>query len=110
MRHGVECLDAVLCVARDAFEHFLTRTGLHIGLGLHADNIPGNPAWVQKTWMLTLFLLELFYAFTLACSKFAVLSFYWRMFHTSNLKVSIQLLLACTTIWLILRVRERNTS
>ena len=49
---------------------------------------------------------ELFYAFSLASAKLAILGFYWRMFKTSILKRPIQILVGCTLIWLILRVRN----
>jgi predicted neutral ceramidase superfamily lipid hydrolase len=53
---------------------------------------------------LLLWNVELFYAFSLASAKLAILGFYWRMFKTSNLKRPIQVLVGCTIIWTTLRV------
>ncbi|KAF7550532.1 hypothetical protein G7046_g7981 [Stylonectria norvegica] len=46
---------------------------------------------------------ELFYAFSLAFSKFSILAFYWRIFSTSNIRVPIQVLVGTSIVWLILR-------
>jgi hypothetical protein len=56
--------------------------------------------------LLILWACELFYGFSLAFAKFAILAFYWRMFKTSIIKVPIQVLALCTMIWLILRVGQ----
>lgn len=79
-------------------------TGLQIGLGLFLAEIdlPG-PETLEKS-LLILWNLELFYAFSLASAKLAILAFYWRMFKLSNIKIPIKILAACTIIWLILRV------
>lgn len=50
-----------------------------------------------------LYFAELFYAFSLAFSKFAILAFYWRIFKTSNIRIPILALAGTSITWLILR-------
>lgn len=74
------------------------------GFGLHLENIDLPEDEVLYKARLMTWLGELFYAFSLAFSKLAILAFYWRMFKTSNLKLPIIVLAGCATIWLTLRV------
>lgn len=46
---------------------------------------------------------ELFYAFSLACSKFSILGMYWRLFSTSPIRLPIQILTGMSIIWVIIR-------
>lgn len=46
---------------------------------------------------------EFLYAWSLGCSKLAILCFYWRLFSVSNIRPGIQILEACTVIWLTIR-------
>ncbi|KAK6086486.1 hypothetical protein SCUP234_01180 [Seiridium cupressi] len=73
------------------------------GLGLHLGDVGLAPELSLNRSLFFCYLAELFYAASLACSKFAVLAFYWRMFRTSNIKIPIITLLVATSIWLILR-------
>ncbi|KAK9421296.1 hypothetical protein SUNI508_05834 [Seiridium unicorne] len=73
------------------------------GLGLHLGDVGLAPELSLNRSLFFCYLVELFYAASLACSKFAVLAFYWRMFRTSNIKIPIITLLVATSIWLILR-------
>jgi hypothetical protein len=50
-----------------------------------------------------MYMAELFYAASLAFSKFAILAFYWRMFSSSALRRPIQVLFALSMVWLIIR-------
>ncbi|KAJ6439220.1 retrovirus polyprotein [Purpureocillium lavendulum] len=50
-----------------------------------------------------LFLAELFYSFSLAFSKLAILAFYWRMFKITNIRIPILVLVGTAIVWLILR-------
>lgn len=53
---------------------------------------------------LILYVAELFYATALFCAKGSILSFYWRMFRVTNIKLPIQILACCSLIWIIIRV------
>jgi hypothetical protein len=46
---------------------------------------------------------SLCYAASLACSKIAILLFYWRLFKFSAIRIPIVILLAMSTVWLTLR-------
>ncbi|KAH7119727.1 hypothetical protein B0J11DRAFT_582236 [Dendryphion nanum] len=81
----------------------LTIWWLQLGLGLYLDEIPIPDHIILEKSRLILWNIELFYAFSLAFSKFAILAFYWRMFKTSDIKIPIKVLIGCTVIWLILR-------
>lgn len=48
-------------------------------------------------------LVELFYVFSLFCSKIAILGMYWRLFSTSPIRLPIQILSAMSVIWVIIR-------
>ena len=50
-----------------------------------------------------LYLGEIFYASSLAFSKFSILGFYWRLFSSSSIRIPIQILTVCSAIWLIIR-------
>ena len=83
--------------------------GAQKGLGLKlADiNLSQDDALFQAR--LLLYFAELSYAFSLAFSKLAILSFYWRMFKLSNIKIPIQVLVLASIVWLILRVRGHES-
>ncbi|KAF2009550.1 hypothetical protein BU24DRAFT_312144, partial [Aaosphaeria arxii CBS 175.79] len=76
---------------------------LQYGLGLHLSNIDLPQDYVLERSRLILWNVEIFYAFSLAFSKLAILSFYWRMFRTSNILLPIKILIGCTVVWLIIR-------
>jgi hypothetical protein len=59
---------------------------------------------------LLLYVAELFYATALFFAKASILSFYWRMFRVTNIKLPIQILGACSLIWIIVRVSIMSTS
>ncbi|KAF2734409.1 hypothetical protein EJ04DRAFT_437201 [Polyplosphaeria fusca] len=76
---------------------------LQIGLGLYLEEIDIAEDVVLERSRLILWNIELFYAFSLAFSKLAILAFYWRMFKTSKIKTPIMVLTGCAIVWLILR-------
>ena len=105
-------LDWTGCVLYDhaLFEYNLNTdtdafVGLQSGLGLFLNEINMPVETALERSRLLLWNIELFYAFSLASAKLAILGFYWRMFKTSNLKRPIQTLVGCTLIWTIIRVR-----
>ncbi|KAJ3547447.1 hypothetical protein NM208_g1509 [Fusarium decemcellulare] len=74
------------------------------GLGLHINNVKHmskDEALVQTK--LLLYVAELVYAAALFFAKASILSFYWRMFRVTNIKLPIQILFTCSVIWIIIR-------
>ncbi|KAM5342197.1 hypothetical protein ACJ41O_015228 [Fusarium nematophilum] len=49
------------------------------------------------------FFNSLTYAFSIACSKLAILFLYWRIFKHSAIRIPIQVLLVVSVMWIILR-------
>ncbi|KAF2472427.1 uncharacterized protein BDR25DRAFT_366447 [Lindgomyces ingoldianus] len=76
---------------------------LQIGLGRYLKDIDSPDFLVLERSRLILWNVELFYAFSLAFTKLAILAFYWRMFKTSKIKIPIQVLAGCAILWLVLR-------
>jgi hypothetical protein len=60
-----------------------------------------DEALEQSTF--SLYLAEIFYAFSLAFSKMSILCFYWRLFSASNIRLPIQILMGCSAVWLTIR-------
>lgn len=76
----------------------------HAGLGRPVEDITHLTLdEILTKARLLLYTAELLYAASLAFSKFAILSFYWRLFKTSRIRLPIQILAACSIIWLVLR-------
>ncbi|KAI1863181.1 uncharacterized protein JN550_009707 [Neoarthrinium moseri] len=74
------------------------------GLGMHIEDV----TWLSQDealyWTkLLLYIAELFYAFALFFGKMSILSFYWRLFSVSNIKLPIQILMGCSIIWITIR-------
>jgi hypothetical protein len=79
--------------------------GISKGLGLHIRSIKHlTVAQAGETTRLLLYIGELVYATALFFGKTSILCFYWRMFRVSNIKLPIQILLAASVIWIIIRV------
>ncbi|KAJ4320246.1 hypothetical protein N0V84_005944 [Fusarium piperis] len=53
---------------------------------------------------LLLFIAELFYAAALFFAKLSILSLYWRMFQVTNIRLPIQILFACSAVWMTFRL------
>jgi hypothetical protein len=75
------------------------------GLGLPLEEIDLSPEEILYHSMLILYFVELTYAASLACSKLAILCFYWKLFRLSKLRVPIITLMVASVVWLIIRVR-----
>lgn len=58
---------------------------------------------IEKSWLM-LWLSSLTYTFAIAFAKFAILTFYWRLFKFSNARIPIQVLLGLTIAWFIVRL------
>ncbi|KXJ85543.1 hypothetical protein Micbo1qcDRAFT_113080, partial [Microdochium bolleyi] len=73
------------------------------GLGRHITDIPESPAVLLRSGAIHVMVAELSYATSLAFVKFSILSFYWRMFKTSPIKIPIIVLFIMSAIWLTIR-------
>ncbi|KAL6352497.1 hypothetical protein LRP88_14264 [Fusarium phalaenopsidis] len=74
------------------------------GFGLHIwdiKHLTKEKALFQTK--LLLYIAELMYASALFFAKASILSFYWRMFRVTNIKLPIQILFTCAVIWIIIR-------
>lgn len=78
---------------------------LHTYLGVKIpDSIPTDEreAILQQARFLS-FLNSICYASSIACSKIAILSLYWRLFRISSIRTPILIMLVMVVIWIILR-------
>lgn len=73
------------------------------GLGQKLDTLPISPDEAIRRSLIYTFNAELFYAFSLVCSKYAILGLYWRLSKTSPIRLPIQILFVASTIWIIIR-------
>ncbi|KAL2691298.1 hypothetical protein Neosp_001679 [[Neocosmospora] mangrovei] len=74
------------------------------GFGLHIWDIKHmTKEKVLFQTKLLLYIAELMYASALFFAKASILSFYWRMFRVTNIKLPIQILFTCAVIWIIIR-------
>ncbi|ESU11764.1 hypothetical protein FGSG_05754 [Fusarium graminearum PH-1] len=92
-----------LCCYTDS--HLMLSIGIKEGLGLHIHDVHNGktiPEILMKN-ALILYVAELFYATALFCAKASILSFYWRMFRVTNIKLPIQILAGSALIWIIIR-------
>ncbi|KAF5009726.1 hypothetical protein FDECE_4072 [Fusarium decemcellulare] len=77
---------------------------IHKGFGMHAADVKGvSYEQANSTTKEFLFFIEHLYAFTLFFAKVSILSFYWRMFRVTNIKLAIQILYGASVIWIICR-------
>lgn len=74
------------------------------GLGRPFDNIDIDSEVILQESRLYLWISQILYAFSLAFSKLSILALYWRLFHTSDIRIPIQILGACSIIWLVIRI------
>jgi hypothetical protein len=79
-------------------------SGVRDGLGLHLADIDLTEKAALRQALFYCYFAEIFYALSLAFSKFAILAFYWRLFSTSSIRIPIIILALASLAWLILRV------
>ncbi|KAJ4175541.1 hypothetical protein NW759_017451 [Fusarium solani] len=75
------------------------------GFGLHIWDIKHLSK--EKAFFRTkllLYIAELIYSSGLFFAKASILSFYWRMFRVTNIKLPIRILFTCAVIWIIIRI------
>ncbi|KAF4978639.1 hypothetical protein FZEAL_5042 [Fusarium zealandicum] len=58
---------------------------------------------VREKSRLLLWISELFYASSIAASKLAILSFYWRVFKYTSIRMALLVLLGTTSVWITVR-------
>lgn len=78
---------------------------LHTYLGVKIpDSITGDEreAILQQARFLS-YLNSLCYASSIACSKIAILTLYWRLFRISSIRIPILVMLVMVVVWIILR-------
>ncbi|CAG9989554.1 unnamed protein product [Clonostachys byssicola] len=75
--------------------------GAGLGRPLEVINISREDAYYQSRMLL--WIGEIIYAFALTFSKLSVLSFYWRLFSTSSIRIPIQILTGASIVWLVIR-------
>ncbi|KAF4459630.1 integral membrane [Fusarium albosuccineum] len=83
---------------------------LHYGLGRPIADGPKDlteAERLEKAWILTWLGSET-YTFGIAFSKFAILTFYWRIFKYTRIRIPIQILSVLAVSWFILRILVVN--
>lgn len=83
-----------MVVLHQPFLHF--PGNIEAGLGMLLKDIDRDQEGVLEEGRLLLYLAEIFYAFSLAFSKFSILGFYWRLFKTSPIRKPILILAGCS--------------
>ena len=78
--------------------------GISHGFGQHIDQLSCPRSIVLYYSKLLNWNLDLFYAFSLGCSKLALLSLYWRLFGITSIRNPIRWLAGCSVIWIVVRV------
>ncbi|KAH6888516.1 hypothetical protein B0T10DRAFT_488317 [Thelonectria olida] len=76
------------------------------GLGRKIADRPANltPDEVVEMSWLVLFASEFIYALSIAFSQFTILTFYWRIFKHSSIRIPIQIMLGASIAWLFVRL------
>ncbi|KAM5347620.1 hypothetical protein ACJ41O_007444 [Fusarium nematophilum] len=95
---------AICCYAMAVAWVIVVPIWISKGFGLHIQDIKHltkEEALYQTK--LILYVAELLYASALFFAKASILSFYWRMFRVTNIKLPIQILFGCSLIWIIVR-------
>ncbi|KAF1844725.1 uncharacterized protein K460DRAFT_97550 [Cucurbitaria berberidis CBS 394.84] len=72
--------------------------GMRSMLGRHVDSLP-NPLMIID-FLKCIWIAQIFYTFAIACIKFAVLAFYWRLFSV-HARTAIWIVAAACVAWFI---------
>ena len=78
---------------------------INYGLGTHIDH-DSNPDRAEhkiQRARLNMWIGSLSYATSIAASKISFLTFYWRIFQFTMIRLPIQVLLVVTVLWIIIR-------
>ncbi|KAL2202612.1 hypothetical protein CC79DRAFT_1337298 [Sarocladium strictum] len=78
---------------------------INYGLGTHLDSTsnPSQAAHDAERARLNMWIGSLSYASSIAASKISFLTFYWRIFQFTMIRVPIQFLLVVTVLWIVIR-------
>ena len=74
------------------------------GLGRPFEEIDMPEDMTMYQYFLEIFVDMWFCTFSVGLSKFVILGFYWSMFALSAIRQPIRILLACSAVWIIVRV------
>lgn len=85
--------------------HILIFLEFKYGLGLSLEDIGVTFDESSFDYFRMLWIDSWFYTLAIGLSKLAVLTFYWRIFGHSSIKLHIQILFGCVIAWLLARVR-----
>ncbi|KAF4966174.1 hypothetical protein FZEAL_10681 [Fusarium zealandicum] len=95
---------AIVCYALSVAWAIVLPLWIEHGFGLHAADVEGMTLdEANGTSKKYLFFIEHIYAYTLFFAKISILSFYWRMFRVTNIKLAIQGLFVASVIWILCR-------
>ncbi|KAH7268875.1 hypothetical protein B0J15DRAFT_390398 [Fusarium solani] len=98
---------AILCYTTAVAWAIMIPLWVERGFGLHATDVKGMSFEdANATTKKFLFFIEHIYAFTLFFAKISILTFYWRMFRVTNIKIAIKILLGCSVIWILARIQK----
>ena len=89
-------------------QHLLSPAGMQFGLGRHHEAIDMDSQELVYHSLQHLIIVETLWSTTVTFVKISILSFYWRLFNMSSIRLPIRLLGVLTMLWLIARVRQRN--
>ncbi|KAJ4249751.1 hypothetical protein NW762_012092 [Fusarium torreyae] len=76
----------------------------YLGRMLHENLPPYVRGGIITHGGLLMLICEYCYTFSIASSKFTILLLYWRLFEHSKIRLPIQIMLAVTTLWTLLRI------
>jgi flagellar biosynthesis protein FliR len=76
------------------------------GLGVHYQLFDEPYTTYISRNLLCLFIEELMYSFVTAFAKISVLSFFWRIFQRSSIRLPIKIMASLVVAWLLARVCE----
>lgn len=78
---------------------------INYGLGVDIDSVsgPGRAEHNIERARLNMWIGSLSYASSIAASKISFLTFYWRIFQFTMIRIPIQILLVVTALWIIIR-------
>jgi hypothetical protein len=82
----------------------LDRKGVKKGLGQHIQAIGRDTSFIYHDIYLGLWILNHFYSLALALAKLSILSFYWRVFKSTSIKLPIKVVATLVVCWFLVRV------
>lgn len=84
--------------------------GMTVGLGVHYDTVDMPYDQYLTESLIHLFDAEIFYTMVAALAKLSILSFYWRIFGRSSIRLPIKIVYGLVVGWIIGRVCQLLTT